>query len=221
MTHMLCLQSNLGVHVLPYQERFPPMSKSNHTYVELLMPQSKQDQAKGGRTEWFSTCNSLSTIPHTHFGKLPVAAVTFNISVFFPHMKHRDPVTDKMAMLIPWEMQCEWLTKVVHLAIIAGENLSTMAYRDYTLDEWRWKASLNKHFKSGAKTVPVRGEHLKQMQIAMRNIVKENPDDPELDRFSSFFFVLDGLGMKESTMVEMSQGRDLYTVLCDKFPQLD
>ena len=217
-THLLHLHSDLGIHVLPYHGKFPPMYKNNHTYIELLMPQSEQDQAEGGRTEWFSTRHALSTIPHTHFGKLPVAGVTFNVSVFFPRMRHRDPLTGKKATLIPWEVQEQWLTNIVYPAIMKHENPSTLAYKDYTVDEWRWKSSFGKRLEAGAKTVPVLAKNLKAMQFDMMDSINE---DAELSRFGSFFFVLDGRGMKESTMVEVGSGRDPYRVLCEKFPQLD
>ena len=141
-THKLKVLGDVDIEVLPYAGRRPPIPKSNHTYIELLMPQSEEDLASPGRTEWFSTRHSVSTVPHTHFGKIGY----FKISIHFPRMKHRDPITNRTMTLIPWEVQNLFLTDLLYPAIIAGENPSTLLYKDYTLAEWKWKASNNTRF---------------------------------------------------------------------------
>ena len=89
-THKLKVLGDMDIEVLPYSGRRPPIAKSNHTYNELLMPQSEEDLASPGRTEWFSMRHSVSMIPHTHFGTIGY----FKISIHFPRMKHRDPITN-------------------------------------------------------------------------------------------------------------------------------
>jgi len=128
-----------------YSSRTPPIPKSNHSYVELLMPQSEADIEAGGRSEWYSISYSVSSILHTHFAKIG----PFKITIQFPHMKHRDPINDRLATLIPWEVQSLFLVEVLYLAIMAGENPSTIPYKNFTLDKWKWKASNNTRF-SGA-----------------------------------------------------------------------
>src|SRR6202790_4870882 len=140
------------------------------------MPQSEMDKDRGGRTEWFSNRKALSVIPHIHFGKVGQGASSFNIYVMFPRMMHKNPVTGRSATLIPFEIQSLWLTDIVYPAIIAGENPSTMAYKNYTMDEWRWKASVNNRFSSKDKLVVVQGTHLVPMQEVMREIIEANPE---------------------------------------------
>ena len=79
-THKLKILGDVDIEVLPYSGRRPLIPKSNHTYVELLMPQSKEDLESAGKSEWLSTRHSVSTIPHTHFGKIGY----FKISIHFP-----------------------------------------------------------------------------------------------------------------------------------------
>ena len=132
-THRLKVQGDVDLEVLPYSGREPPIPKSNHTYMELLMPQSEDDIESGGRTEWFSTHHSVSAIPHKPFGKIGL----FHMTVHFPRMKHKDPVTGHNATLIFWEVQNLFLVEVLYPAIIAGENPSIMPYKDYTMDQWK------------------------------------------------------------------------------------
>jgi hypothetical protein len=71
VTHLIKVKTQIMVHVLPSPGKTAPISKNNHVFVELLMPQSEVDQFNdGSRTEWFTTRHSLSTIPHSHFAKV-------------------------------------------------------------------------------------------------------------------------------------------------------
>jgi hypothetical protein len=71
VTHHLKFNTFINIHVLPYEQRLPPIAKNNHVYVELLMPQSEADDfGNGERAEWFTVRASLSTIPHSHFAKV-------------------------------------------------------------------------------------------------------------------------------------------------------
>ena len=65
--HRLKVQGDVNIEVLLYSGRQPPIPKSNHTYVELLMPQSENGVESGGRTEWFSTHHLVSAILHMPF----------------------------------------------------------------------------------------------------------------------------------------------------------
>src|ERR1700733_7917233 len=66
--HKLKVLGDVDIEVLPYSGQRPPIPKSNHTYIELLMPQLEEDLDSGGRSKWFSTRHSVATIPHTHSG---------------------------------------------------------------------------------------------------------------------------------------------------------
>jgi hypothetical protein len=157
------VQGDVDIKVLPYYGWQPPIPKSNHIYMELLMPQSEDDIQSGGKTEWFSTRHSVSTIPHIYFGKIGL----FNITIHFPCMKHKDPITGHNTTLIPWEVRNLILVKVLYPAIIAGENPSTMPYKNYTLDEWKWKATNNPMFSRSRKTVVVNADQFAATQMAM------------------------------------------------------
>jgi hypothetical protein len=219
ITYKLRVLTEISIHVLPYSGARPPIWKNNHAYVELLMPQSEIDKDMGGRTEWFSNRKSLSAIPHIHFAKIGHGSASFNVHVMFPRMMHKNPVTGRSATLIPFEIQSLWLTDIVYPAIIAGENPSTMAYKDYTLSEWRWKVANNNRFSGKDKLVTVQGTHLAPLQQVMRDIVHSDPD--EYDRYDSFFFVVECRGIKDSTNIVVEQGGDPYAELLRKFPHCD
>ena len=215
-THKLKVLGDVDIEVLPYSGRRPPIAKSNHTYMELLMPQSEEDLASPGRTEWFSTRHSVSTIPHTHFGTIGY----FKISIHFPRMKHRDPITNRTMTLIPWEVQNLFLTEVLYPAIIAGENPSTLPYKDYTLAEWKWKASNNTRFSGASRTVVVSAKQLDAMQIAMRQIIADDPE--ELSIFGSFYFIMEAKGIKQHTNCIVGEDDiNPYENLCSMVNYLD
>jgi hypothetical protein len=219
ITYKLRVLTEISVHVLPYSGARPPIWKNNHAYVEVLMPQSEIDKDMGGRTEWFSNRKSLSAIPHIHFAKIGQGSTSFNVHVMFPRMMHKNPLTGRSATLIPFEIQSLWLTDIVYPAIIAGENPSTMAYKNYTLSEWRWKAANSNRFSGKDKLVTVQGTHLEGLQQVMRDIVQSDPD--EYDRYDSFFFVMECRGIKDSTNIVVEQGGDPYAELLCKFPHCD
>ncbi|KIM72887.1 hypothetical protein PILCRDRAFT_15699, partial [Piloderma croceum F 1598] len=160
VTHEIHVLTEISVHVLPYTGGRPPIWKNNHVYAEVLMPHSERDRDMGGRTEWFSNRKSLSAIPHIHFGKVGQGSSSFNIHVMFPRMMHKNPTSGKSATLVPIEIQSLWFTDIVYPAIMAGENPSTVSYKDYTLAEWRWKVSVNERFTGKDKLVVVQGGHL-------------------------------------------------------------
>jgi hypothetical protein len=212
----LKLLGDVDIEVLPYVGRMPPIPKSNHTYIELLMPQSQDDIDSGGRSEWFSTSHSVSTIPHTHFGTIG----WFKISIHFPRMKHKDPANKQNATLIPWEVQNLFLVKVLYPAILAGENPSTMPYKNYTLDEWRWKAYTNTKFSGSKKTIVVTGAQFDAIQLAMKTIIRDNPD--ELGMFASHYWIMEAKGIKQHTnCVIDADEMNPYEVLCAKVPYID
>ena len=212
----LNLSGDVEIEVLPYSGRTPPIPKSNHSYVELLMPQSEADIEAGGRSEWYSISYSVSSIPHTHFAKIG----PFKITIHFPRMKHRDPINDRSATLIPWEVQSLFLVEVLYPAIMAGKNPSTMPYKNFTLDEWKWKASNNTRFSGASRTVVVSAEQFDAIQLAMREIIAADPD--ELGIFASFYLLLEGKGIKLRTNCVIGEGEmDPYETLCQKIPYID
>jgi hypothetical protein len=81
----------VGIYSLPIIRDRAPIWKNNHVQIQVLYPQTEEDQeALGGRTEWFTNSHSLSTLPHLQFGVLQGLSVV-NILLFFPRMMHKDP----------------------------------------------------------------------------------------------------------------------------------
>jgi len=213
VTHKLQFKQATKVFVLPYEGKKAPIHRNNHTYVEILMPRSDEDKASRRRSEWFSKSFPLSAIPHTHFAQTGEGAGSINIYVFFPRMIHRDEFTGRRVTLIPYPVQDMWFTEVVLPAIIAATVPGYREYVDFTLNEWRWRASNNKRFYD-TKTTPVRSSALVDMQECMRRIIEDNPDD--LDLFGSFFFVSDIRGCKGLTY-----DPNPYEALMKEYPSMD
>lgn len=219
-TYHLQVKTEISVHVLPYTGPKPPIWKSNHAYAEILMPQSQQDQDEGHRSEWFTNRKSLSAIPHIHFAKLGQGASSFNISVMFPRMMHKNLSTGRSATLIPLTIQELWFTEVVYPAIEACENPSTLPYKHYTLEEWRWKSIVNNRFSGKDTLIVVQGKNLPKLQNIMRRRAEED-EKGDLDRFKSFFFCMEMKGSKGSTNVVVGDRGNPYEELRKKFPHCD
>ena len=215
VTRRLELCQSPKVFVLPYEGKRAPIHVNNHVYVEVLMPRSDRDKDAGLRYEWFSKPFPLSAIPHTHFAKLGDGAGSINIYVLFPRMINRHPLTGRRVTNIPAQIQTLWLDQVVLPSIIASAPEGTMEYVDYTLEEWRWKASCNKRFVN-SKTAVVQTEVLGDMQHFMRKIIEADSD--ELCLFGSFFFVCDARGIKGLTHDERGNP---YERLQREYPSLD
>jgi hypothetical protein len=204
------------IHLLPDSSRIPHLAVHNHVYTELLVPQSEEDKARGGRTEWWTHHNALSTIPHAHFGKVGQGAGSFDIHVFWPRMKHKNHLSGRWTVLVPVEIQSRWLSQVVHPAITKYSDPAAMPYINFTLDHLEMKMS-KKNF--GTKCTSVDVSQLEHVQKAMRQIIKDNPSP--LDMFGSFFFMADIRGIKKSTSLLESSGHSPYDVLVKKYPSMD
>ena len=209
--HKLVITADIEVSVLPTGANRPPLSKSNHTWIRLLQPQSEMDKANGGRAEWFETTHSLSQIPHMHFGTVEK---TFDILIMFPRMKHRHPLTGRAATLIPWAIQNQFLVDVLHPAMAFASDEAMDPYVHYDIDTWRWKSANLYGFK---KTVAIQHHRLSRLQRAMEEIIRE---DPDLVHFGSFFFLMDGKGIKLRTMT-MTSNVNVLEVLQAKFSCVD
>ncbi|KZP07505.1 hypothetical protein FIBSPDRAFT_965606 [Athelia psychrophila] len=217
--HTLHIRGSVEVDVLPFCGKEAPMPKSNHTYAEILMPRSQAeiDAHPGIRTSWYSNRMSVAALPHTFFGKVGV----FNITIVFPRMKHTNPISRKSPTLLPWEMHAMFLTEVVHPAIIAIEDKEMLAYKDYDINEWYWKASSTSRFSGSRKSVTVC--RMLELQETMRMIIEKRTDDndQDLSMFASFFFVMDAKGIKHQTSSVLGKGKNAYTMLCESVPYLD
>jgi hypothetical protein len=213
VTHELRFKQALKIFVLPRIAKRAPIWRHNHVYAEILMPRSDEDRAKGGREEWLSKAFPLTAIPHTHFAMLGDGAGSINVYVFFPRMIHRDSARGYRVNNIPIEIQSVWFDEIVLPAIITCTLPGGFEYVQFTLDEWRWKASINERFEK-VRSTPLRAAALDDMQYCMRQIINNNPD--ELDMFGSFFFVCDFRGAKGVTTSD-----DPYKTLLNEYPAMD
>lgn len=213
VTHELHFLQALKVFVLPYEGKKAPIHKNNHVYVEILMPRSDQDKETRNRYEWDYKSFPVSSIPHIPFAHLGDGAGSINIYVFFPRLIHRDEFRNFRVNRVPYEVQCSWFTDVVYPAIKACSTPGVIEYTDFTIDEWRWKASLSHRFVD-TKTTPVPAKQLDGLVYAMREIIRNNYDD--LDIYGSFFFLCDFRGAKGVTTDE-----EPYEALKREFPAMD
>ena len=205
--HKLTVSADVEISVLPTGARKPPLTKSNHTWVHLLQPQSQEDKETGRREEWFETSHSPSTIPHMHFGKVDKL---FDILIMFPRMKHKHPLTGRSATLIPWEIQNQFLVEILHPAMAFASDEARHPYVDYDMETWRWKSATMYGFQ---KTVVMQHAQLSALQEAMKDTIA---GDEELAHFGSFFFVMEAKGIKLRTMT-MDRDVNVLEVLQEKF----
>jgi hypothetical protein len=214
VTHFLRFRQALKVFVLPHIGDGPLINHNNHVYVDVLLPRSNHDRnANAGRSEWWTQPFPISAIPHTHFAQMSSGAGSLNIYVMFPRMIHKNGRTGRRETVIPYEVQSMWLSDIVLPALVQATDRAFHPYVDFTLEEWKWKASKDQGF-SNTKSVPIQDAQLEALQNAMRKIIRDSPHD--LDLFGSFFFVADIRGCKGIT-----RGDDPYERLKKEYAGMD
>jgi len=139
----------------------------------------------------------------------------------FPRMIHKNLSSGRSATLIPLAIQELWFTEVVYPAIAACENPSTLPYKHYTLQEWRWKSIVNNRFPGKDTLIVIQGKDLDKLLNIMRRRTDEDLHEGDLDRFKSFFFCMEMKGSKGSTNIVIGEGGNPYKELCKKFPHCD
>ncbi|KDQ49062.1 hypothetical protein JAAARDRAFT_51898, partial [Jaapia argillacea MUCL 33604] len=176
VTKKLRFRAAIKVHVRPYVGGKPPIWKHNHTYVQILLPQSDYDREKGGlRQDWDTQPFPLCSIPQTHFGQVGDASGAFNITVLFPRMIHRHDKTGKRVTMLPTELQNRWFTKVIAPAIRRVGDPAISAYMDFTAQEHTFKsrtASKRRGDASKRKMFLFGVAALKKIQMEMKDIVE-------------------------------------------------
>lgn len=222
-SHMMHIMGgSLEVDVLPNARNEAPMSKGNHTYVQLLPPrgQAEIDADPGRRSTWWSQTVSVASLPHTRFAKIG----PFEIMIVFPRMKHQNPQTKKNTAVIPWEIHSLFLDSVVYPAIRGAEGKERDAYNNYCSAEWRWKAAMSSNFSGKRKTAIVGDveEFQKAMRIILDELCRNDPERNMFKAFKSFFFVMEAKGIKAMThFVTGTGGPNPYEQLKKQFPYLD
>lgn len=90
ITQDLRFKKNMFVYNSPVIRKQAPIWKSNHVHIQVLYPQTEEDQdTPGERSEWVTNSHTLSGIPHLLLGTLDGPTLV-EILVFFPRMIHRN-----------------------------------------------------------------------------------------------------------------------------------
>jgi hypothetical protein len=188
VTHQLKFRGAMHLHLLPLLGNRAPFWKTNHVSVKVLCPPTE-----AGSRSHTTKAYTLNQIPHTHFGQLGAGAVLFNVYVFFPRMIQKHRVHGFMLNMLPLPVQDLWLGSCVIPAareVFSDDFPGTNEYVPWSLEQLR----LKKGGDRGPKTVVTSPECLVALQTVLRRHVRHNPD--LLQRFGSFFFVVDSRGIK-------------------------
>jgi hypothetical protein len=214
VTRRLKFNGPVYIHFLPLIGDKPPFSVNNHVYVQVLLPPTREDREIdqiSQRTHSYP----LSSLPHTHFGHIGDGSGQFNIYVFFPRMIRKSHETGRMSTLIPREVQDLWFSEVVmpafHSAMASCPG--TMEYLPMNVDQLRLQQGNRQK-----KTIPLTTDTFPLFQTTLFELISKRPN--LLNRFGSFFFVVDSRGMKLLTK-QCNQTHNKFEFLCSIFPQLD
>jgi hypothetical protein len=188
VTHRLKFRGAMHLHLLPLMGSRAPFWKTNHVTVKVLCP-----PAEAGSRSHRTKAYTLNQIPHTHFGQLGTGAVLFNVYVFFPRMIQKHPTRNYMLNMLPLPVQNLWLDSGVIPAtreVFCNDFPGTTEYVPWSLEQLR----LKKGGDRGPKTLVTSPDCLLRLQEVLRSRIQHNPD--LLQRFGSFFFVVDSRGIK-------------------------
>jgi len=206
-----------GIYASPVIRDRAPIWKSNHTYVELLFPQSDEDREEGGmREEWWTKSFPLSRIPHLLFGLLHQGSPV-EILLFFPRMTHRHPYTHFSNTLIPKHIQNILWDRVILPSIHTILPDTAAVYFPLDRDHSRFKQGLGKAGASKAPLHNLQGNKMLEVVTEMKSLVRQTQlccnganfpylkiksGGDSLAHFGSFFFVVQIKGSKKLTHSE-------------------
>ncbi|KAG1767526.1 hypothetical protein EDD22DRAFT_949981 [Suillus occidentalis] len=192
------LHGTIGIYMTPPLHLKPGISRHNHAYLDLLIPQSQEDAHEpGGRMEWLSIRVKMDSIPHLCIGRISSAASTLNVYIFFPRLKHDDAISGKRVTIIPNEVEDIFWDRVLLPAIGDCADTSWQAYLKQSLNEARYKNKRGPGATAGRgtpKIIPLSNDDFLDVQERMNTRIKDG--ELELSMFGSSFFVLEGKGIK-------------------------
>lgn len=202
VTQTLRFKHGIDLAITPTVGKAPPIRKNNHVYVNILYPPTDQERFSGER-EWVENITPLSIVPHTVFAKISDSSSPIYVLICFPRMLHRHEARGTWEALIPFEVQRMFWNEVLLPALRQNAEPGTEAYMPATVDENLLRAGSKDqrkgaHFK--AKTVNIQPHVLTDLQATMREIIRDNP---ELDLYGSFYFVLDAKNLKLQTRMSL------------------
>ncbi|KAG2352839.1 hypothetical protein BDR07DRAFT_1283618 [Suillus spraguei] len=224
VTRDFCPALSLGIYLAPVIDQQAPIQKHNHIYVDVLIPQSAEDQGPDGtqRQEWWTKSIPLSSIPHVPFGVLSTGNHISNLLLFFPRMIHNRTNSSLKATRIPLDVIDLFWNQVVLPSISQESSNSSLPYVDTTVHEIRYKSRKGGSGQPGSqrpKATPVSRTAFERIQNSMKMRVR---DQAMLAPYGSFFFVLEGKGIKLWTK-DGQDGRynSPYEALKTNFANLD
>lgn len=191
-TKKLIFANSIGVYLTPIYDGKLGIRKHNHVYVEILIPQSEEDQhALGGRTEWICKKFPLVAIPHTPIGQLSSSTGhLLRVYMFFPRMIHRCPHTGRRMNMMPKGVLDPFWEEIFLPAISDSSTESGTPYYSQSLEEATYKQRGS--FQS-FKSLPLTNEAFLDVQERMKELIQEQDDRA---MYGSFFFVIEGKGIK-------------------------
>ena len=213
ITDRLRTTGAVNIHVLPYTGVKAPIEKHNHTYVNLYWPRTKADCLKG-RVSSASQAVPTSTLPNTHFATLGKVEGRAEIYVVFPRMRHKHPIRDVYETKVPYEVEIFWLENLVYEALRVLDK-SVKPYTDWATADMQYR-----HKGARSKTLLIASEHLIRVQETITSIIEKHEADDSYQRFGSFFFVMQILGIKVTTAIGDSWDR-LWYRLTEQHQDLD
>ncbi|KAG1789580.1 uncharacterized protein HD556DRAFT_1446798 [Suillus plorans] len=197
-TKVFRCRGSVGIYITPPFQTKPGIFKHNHTYVDITIPQSEEDaNAPGGRKEWLSKRFPMAAIPHACMGRISSASSTLNLYIAFPRMIHQHPVNGRRITLMPKEVLDIFWDRVLLPSIGDCTDVSWAPYMKHTLEEARYKARGVEGRKGGwgpPKTIPLSDDDFRDVQERMEACIRNG--EGELSMYGSFFFILEGKGIK-------------------------
>ncbi|KAG2094432.1 uncharacterized protein F5147DRAFT_585052 [Suillus discolor] len=197
-TRVFRCKGSVGIYITPPFQTKPGIFKHNHTYVDIIIPQSEEDaRTPGERTEWLSKRFPMSAIPHACIGRISSASSTLNLYIAFPRMIHQHPLNGRRITLIPKEVLDIFWDRVLLPSIGRSTDVSWAPYLKHTLDEARYKSRGTDGRKGGwgpPKTIPLSDDDFRDVQQFMETYIAYGGG--ELSMYGSFFFILEGKGIK-------------------------
>ncbi|KAG1846660.1 hypothetical protein C8R48DRAFT_563549, partial [Suillus tomentosus] len=197
-TKVFRCKGSVGIYITPPFQTKPGIFKHNHTYVDIMIPQSEEDaNSPSGRTEWLSKRFPMSAIPHASIGRISSASSTLNLYIAFPRMIHQHPVNGRRITLMPKEVLDIFWDRVLLPSIGDCTDVSWAPYLKHTLEEARYKARGRDGRKGGwgpPKTIPLSDDDFRDVQDRMEARIRDGGG--ELSMYGSLFFILEGKGIK-------------------------
>jgi hypothetical protein len=190
----------VGLMVTPSLRNNPGIKKHNHVYVEILEPLTDLEAAQPTRP-WLERRIPLSNIPHTLFTKITEGNSPIYCYIFFPRMIHHQEYTGRQATYLPLEILV-WFWNMVVLPALrfvidstSREPFYEFSVKEYTRKRAGKKAAGDDALYSGFSK-QVDPTTFVRLQNKMRDILEEASDTQQMDRFKSFFFVVECKGFK-------------------------